>query len=317
MNPDVPGSPMALLKGTLTTLLQQNTKAQSDALEAFKERQAKLDQEIREALARLDERRRGEAKSTRGGFTFQDAVARFVSHAVKGAPVVADATGNTVGARPNCRVGDQVVRFTGESIYDGAAVVVEAKRDATYTATKALQELEIARSNRSATGGLFVMARSHAPASFPAFAYHGADILVVWDDEDEQTDPHLHAALLMAMCVASRRKRPQDAGDIKALADIEHRIQGELARLQKMRKLSDSIRRNAEELSDEIRKGGDKLEILLGKARSTLLALNVELVDAEAERIAPVLLPATSLHDARAALALPANGYSEEIRETA
>jgi len=46
-----------------------------------------------------------------------------------------------------------------------------------------------------------------------------------------------------------------------------------------MRKLSDSIRRNAEELSDEIRKG--KLEVLLGKAKSTLQALNVELVENE------------------------------------
>ena len=81
--------------------------------------------------------------------------------------------------------------------------------------------------------------------------------------------------------------------------------------------MSDSIRRNAEELSDEIRKGGDKLDILLGKAKSTLQALNVELVDAEEEKSAPLLLPATSLREARAALAVPANEHGEEIRQTA
>jgi hypothetical protein len=84
-----------------------------------------------------------------------------------------------------------------------------------------------------------------------------------------------------------------------------------------MRKLSDSIRRNAEELSDEIRKGGDKLEIVLGKAKSTLQTLNVELVDAEEEKSAPMLLPATSLRDARAALARPESEDTDEIRQTA
>lgn len=307
MNPEVAGSPMAVLKTALTTLLQTHAKSQQEAMKAFQERQTKLDTEIREALARLEERKRGDAKSTRGGFTFQDAVVSFVTQAVVGAPVVVDVTGNSTGARPNCRVGDQVVRFNAESAFAGAAFVVEAKRDASYTVTKALQELEVARSNRDAGIGVFVLARSHAPAGFPSFARHGSDILVVWDDSDEATDPYLHAAILLAFGLTTRRKRPEDAGDIKALADIEHRIQAELARLDRMRKLSESIRKNAEELGEEIRKGGDKLGLLLRNAKSTLKALDVELKDAEVEAEEPLQLQEQSLPRARGALRASSN----------
>lgn len=303
MNPDVPGSPMAVLKNSLSALLRQHGESQREALVAMQERQAKLEQAIRESLVRLEERKRGDARSARGGFDYEDAVLRFVQRAVQGAPVTVDTTANTVGARPGCKVGDQVIRFTEESIYAGGALVIEAKRDSTYTVTKALQELERARGNRLASSGVFVVARSHAPAAFPRFARYGSDILMVWDEEDEETDPYLHAALLLGLALASQKRRPDDAGDVKALAGIEHSLQEELKRLDKMRKLSDSIRRDAEKLGEEVRIGTDKLGQLLRKAKEALRAMNVELADAEAAKNAPIMLPADSLVQARAALA--------------
>ncbi|MDI3289756.1 hypothetical protein [Polyangium sp. 15x6] len=301
MNPEMPNSPMAVLKNALSTLLRQHGEEQREVMVAMQERQAKLEQEIRESLVRLEERKRGAAKSTRGGFEYQDAVLRFVQGAVQGAPVTVDTTANTVGAKPSCKVGDQVVRFTQESIYAGGALVIEAKREGAYTVTKALQELELARGNRNANSGILVMARSHAPAAFPSFARYGNDILVVWDEEDEATDPYLHAAVLLGLALASRQRRSDDAGDIEALADIEHRIQKELERLDKMRKLSESIRSDAEKLADEVRKGGDALGLLLRKAKSTLKALNVELAEVDDAKSAPVMLPAGSLLQARGA----------------
>jgi hypothetical protein len=302
MNPDLPGSPMATLKGALSSLLGEHAKSQREALTLMQERQAKLDQEIRESIARLEERRRCDAKSTRGGFVFEDAVLRFVQRAVQGAPIEVNATANTVGAKPNCKKGDQVLRFTSESVYAGGALVVEAKRDASYTVTSAIAELELSRGNRTAGAAVFVMARSHAAAGFPSFARYGNDILVVWDEEDEGTDAYLHAAILLGLALASRQRRPDDAGDIEALADIEHRIQKELDRLCKMRKLVESIRGDAEKLGDEVRKGGNALDMLLRKAKTTLKALNVELADAEDARSAPVSLPADSLVQAQSAV---------------
>jgi hypothetical protein len=302
MNPELPNSPMAVMKSTLSTLLQQHVKSQEESMTLLHERQTKFEQDVRESLVRLEERKRGDAKSPRGGFSFEDAVVRFVQHAVQGAPIEVNTTANTVGAKPGCKKGDQVLRFTAESIYAGGALVVEAKRDSSYTVTRALEELELARGNRTAGAGVFVMARSHAPVAFPTFARFGSDILVVWDNEDEGTDAYLHAAVLLGLAIASRQRRPDDAGDIDALSDIEHRIQKELDRLDKMRKLTESIRADAEKLGEEVRKGSDALGLLLRKAKSTLKALNVELTEVEEARSAPVMLPVASLTLARNSL---------------
>jgi len=292
MNPDEPGSPLAVLKSSLSLLLEAQGKSLSEALAAVEERQQKLDQYIREAVARLEERRRGDARCARGGNTFQDNGLNFIQRAVLGAPVVVDNLGGIVGARPGSKVGDQLLRFNDESIFAGAALVVEMKHDASYTVSRALAELEVARSNRSAQVGLFVMAKSHAPAGFPLMARYGQDILVTWDDEDDSTDPYLHAGIILGLALASRQRRPVDEGDIKALADVEHRIQTELKRHETMKKLAERIRKDAEELGEELRKGSDKLTLLLRNAKSTLKALNVELADADAERVEVIELGA-------------------------
>jgi hypothetical protein len=316
MNPELPSSPMAVLKNTLSALLQQHVKTQQESMALLHERQAKFEQEVRESLVRLEERKRGDAKSARGGYTFEGAVARFVQRAVQGAAIEVNTTANTVGAKPGCKKGDQVLQFTAESAYAGGALVVEAKRDSSFTVRKALEELELARGNRTAGAAVFVMAKSHASTAFPGFARYGTDILVTWDDEDDQTDPYLHAAILLGLALASRARRPDDAGDIRALADIEHRIQKELERLDKMRKLAESIRDDADKLAEEVRKGGNALDLLLRKAKSTMKALDVELAEAEEAKSAPVMLPAGSLVQARAALEEGAPGEGT-IRESA
>jgi hypothetical protein len=55
-------------------------------------------------------------------------------------------------------------------------------------------------------------------------------------------------------------------------------------------------------LTEEVRKGGNALDLLLRKAKSTLKALDVEFAEAEDARSAPVMLPAASLVQAHAAL---------------
>lgn len=292
MNPDEPGSPLAVLKSSLQTLLEKHAKSQAEVMAGLEERQQKLDQYIRESVARIEERKRGDSSSVRGGATFENAVLRFMQNVVQGAPLVDESVGDVVGALSGRKVGDHVLRFTTESLYFGSALVVEAKHDASYSVTKALAELEVARPNRNAQVGLFVMARSHAPVGFPAMARYGSDILVTWDADDESTDPYLHAAVILGLALASRQQRPADPGNVEALADIEHRINQELRRHEKMKKLADGIRKDAKELGEELRKGDDKLNVLLRKAKDTLKALNVELAETDAERGQPLLLAA-------------------------
>jgi hypothetical protein len=302
VNPDAPSSPMAILKASLTKLLQDQASAQVELAKRQDQRQSLFEKEVREALARIETKRTHDLKTTRGGLDFEDAVLAFVRAATQGAPCLFEVTAATAGVG-RCKKGDAVVRFTPESAFAGAGVVFEAKRDASYTVQKALDELDAARKNRNAAAGVFVMARTHASDLFPRFARYGNNVIVTWDDQDPATDAYLHAALLLGMGLITRTRSAGDAGDIAALRDIESRIETELGRLAKMEKHGDAIRKNVDGISDEIRKGQKALDLLLRRAQSTLRALNVELTDEAAEAASPILLSAGSCE--AGTLALP------------
>jgi hypothetical protein len=297
VNPEDPASPMALLKASLSKLLQEQSSTQLALVKRQEERQVQFEKEVREALVRMETRRTQELKSTRGGLVFEDAVLAFVRKATEGAPCVFDATGASAGMG-RCKKGDAVVRFTEESAFADAGVVFEAKRVENYSVQRALDELDAARKNRDAAAGVFVMARSHASDNFPRFARYGRNVLVVWDDQDPFTDAYLHAAILLGVGLVTRTETTGDAGDIDALHDIEARIEAELTRLGKMEKHSENIRKNANDLSHEIGVAQKKLDVLLRNAQRTLTALNVELTDEANEATSPLCLPKGSLEAA-------------------
>jgi hypothetical protein len=270
VNPDAPGSAMGIMKQTVTTLLTEHSRSQAEVLKAQQERQERFEKEVREALVRLETRRAQERLSPRGGIEFEDAVVQFIAQAVRGAPCIVEATGNTPGLRTRCKKGDLVLRFTQESAFAGA--------------------------------GVFVIARSHAPEGFPTFARFGSNVLVVWDETDVAADAYLHAAILLGLALATRVRTVGDQGDLKALRNIEGRIEDELQRLERMEKHTESIRKNSDGISDEIRKAKRQLDLLLQKAKSTLTALNIELHDEAAERSTRISLPEGSYLTATSAL---------------
>ena len=90
------------------------------------------------------------------------------------------------------------------------------------------------------------------------------------------------------------------------------RFEDELRRLDKMEKHNDGIRKNSDGIADEIRKAQRQLDLLLRKAKSTLLALNIELREEEVERSSPIALDSASLAAATAALnSLPQRAASD------
>jgi hypothetical protein len=306
VNPEAPQSPMAILKTSLTALLDKQGAQQLDVARQQQMRQEQFEKEVREALARMETRRAHDQRSPRGGFDFEDAVVAFLAAAISGAPCALEVTGLTTGEVGRSRKGDAVLRFTTESAFAGAGVVFEAKREAGYTPQRALDELDAGRKNRNAVAGVFVLARSAAGDAFPRFARHGSNVLVVWDDQDGATDAYLHAALLLGMALVTRTKLLGDVGDITALRDVEGRIAAELDRLEKMEKHNEGIRRNCDGLGEEVRKARRALDLLLRKARSTLQGLNIELQEEAVERGSPIALSGDSLE--QAAAALPAKG---------
>lgn len=275
VNPDAAGSAMSVVRGTLVATLQNHFKENRDRLDAQERRQVLFQQQVTDALARMEGARQRDRKNPSGGFDFQDQVLLFIQRALGNGPYVAEKTANNVGLRKNCKVGDQVVRFTKDSAFHGAALVVEAKREAKYTLVKAAEEIALGRANRGATGGLFVMAASHAPPDFPLFTKHGEDVFVVWDAEDPLSSAYLHAAIITALSVASRRVRPPETGRIDALARLEGRLEAERRRLETMKKCNEKIRDGSEKLAEEIDKGLSQFNILIRKGKETLAALNV------------------------------------------
>jgi len=313
VNPDAPGSPMAILKTSLTKLLQEQAATQTEVAKQQEVRQTQFEKEVREALSRIETKRAQDRNSIHGGLDFEDAVVAFVGIATESAPCIFDVTGATAGVG-RCKKGDAVLRFTGESAFAGAGVVFEAKQDATYSVQKAIDELDAARKNRDAVAGVFVMARSHASDAFPRFARYGSNVLVTWDNQDPATDAYLQAAVLLGMALVTRSRTTGDAGDIAALCDVETRIEAEISRLARMEKHSDAIRRNVDGISDEIRKAQAALDLLLRKAQSTLHAMNVEIRDEAEERGSPIALPHCAFPDA--VMAAAGNGLDACAVET-
>jgi len=304
VNPDAPNSPMAIMRQSLTTLLQDHAKQQQEFAKEQFDRQSQFEREVQAAITRLETRRDHDMVSPRGGLDFEDAVVEFVTAALRGAPCMVEPTGMTTGLRARCKKGDVVIRFTEESVFCGAGIVVEAKRDASYSVSKAIAELEEARKNRGACAGVFVMAKSHAPEGFPGFGRFGNNVLLVWDEGDTSTDPYLHAGLLLGLGLVSRTRAGAETGDINALRDLEARIEDEIRRFEKMEKLNDAIQKNSDGIGEELRKAKRQLNILLQKGKDVMTALQVSVVNEEEEKATPILIPKASLAEASSALAV-------------
>ena len=290
INPQDPRSPLGSMKAALESMLEKQGVSAKEAREKQEQRQHELEVLVKEALARFETKKEHDSNSAHGGATFEDAVVEFVAGAASGSSYLVEATGGVAGKIPRNKVGDVLVHFTDHSAFSGCKVVIEAKHDRSYTVAKSLEELGTARKNRGASVGLFVMSASHAPAGFPEFARYGGNILVTWDQEDGLTDPRFKAALTAALCLATRKVKVADAGDIQALERVRIDIERQLERLGKVRKSNDSIRSNVDKIENEIRLSEKDLKKLVENAEKTLGALNVELVNEAEEAQTPIRL---------------------------
>ncbi len=290
INPAAENSPLAIIKTSLTTLLSEHMKTMEERLEAERKENTEHRRLMQESIQRIEARRREEARSSRGGAPFEEAVAAFAQRMIGASGYVVDSVGDTTGLRPNCKVGDVVIGFPREHAFAEARVVLEAKRDKSYTVSKALAELEVARKNRDAQVGIFVLATSHAQPGFQTFARYGRDVLVLWNDQDPGTDSHFEAALMLGLALAQRTKCMADEGDVNALREVAERLEAEVKRLATIQSHAESIKKKAEAIEKEARVGDKKLCKILDDTKLTLTALNVELNDEAVERADPIVL---------------------------
>lgn len=288
INPEIEGSPFQVLRGTLERALRSAAEEQRAALNELRVAQASLQVEVREAVARMEARRSERDRSTAGGIEFEEVALERVFDLTRGLPVRAAAVGATTGAVARSKKGDGVLEFSSESAFAGARVVIEVKRDRTFTTARALDELQQARANRGAQVGLLVLADGHAPTGFPSFLRDGADVLVRWSPEDPALDAMLRAAVSLCCALVSRSAAPGDETEAEQLQQIVGGLDRELRRLADVRALADAIRQKAEKLVDEVDAGQREAQRLADRARDALSTRLGAARDPARERGAPI-----------------------------
>lgn len=279
---------LAPLQETLTGLIERHQKQQAEAFEAQRQRQEAFEREIQAAVQRIELRKEQARRGVAGGREFEEEVHAFVSVLLQGGAYVVDFTGNKKSAGMHRKVGDVVITFTEESAFAGAKVVIEAKRKDGYTLRSALDELSVARQNRDAAVGLFVMSSNAAPAGFPPFARYGHNVVVMWDSEDRSTDAYLHAAALVALALASRTQRRETVDEAVELEALCQRVQGELARIERIRGKATTVLHAAKAIQEEVNKGQEELAMALTSTRKLLDGVKAERSDEAAESQTPI-----------------------------
>jgi hypothetical protein len=208
---DDPASPLSLLRKELM-----------DAVGAFSESNARFQTDVRATLDTFRVRREEAARSSLHGHTFEYAAGELLQLEAQHAGDICERLSGTPG-REGRKTGDFVVTLGADSGAPRERIVFECKAEKGYTEAAALEELGLARKNREAQVGVFVVARESALEGFAAFRRIGCDILVVWDSEDPATDVYLKAAMSIARALVVEHHRSFDQS-AEGLREVEESI---------------------------------------------------------------------------------------------
>jgi hypothetical protein len=233
--------------------------------------------QVREALARLDTRRKEEARTTRHGIAFEDQLGALLADEAQRLGDIHEATGETTGAIKQCKKGDHVVELGADSAAANARIVWEAKEKQDYSLRAALEEIEEARRNRQAQVGVFVFSRKAAPEAIEPLQRHGTNVVVVWDADDPASDLVVRAAYSLARALAVRERRT-DRESLAAIAEIERAARGvekQIGYLDDVRKWAETVKGHGEKIAerstrmaDELRRDVERLDAQIASMRT-------------------------------------------------
>lgn len=217
--------------------------------------------QVREALARLDTRKKHEARTTMHGVAFEERLGALLADEAQRLGDLFEATGEVTGAIKQCKKGDYVVELGTESVAAHARIVWEAKEKQAYALRAALEEIDEARRNRQAQVGVFVYSRKTAPEGLESLQRHGNDVVVVWDAEDPASELVVRAAYSLARALAVRERR-SDRESQAAIAEIERAaraVERQIGYLDEVRKWAETVKGHGEKIADRSSKMADEL----------------------------------------------------------
>lgn len=246
---DRDGSALARLKrevlGTIEKLSRDNVEFQS---------------QVREALTRIDTRKKEEARTTRHGIAFEERLGALLAEEAQRLGDLYEATGETTGVIKQCKKGDCVIQLGADAAAAHARIVWEAKEKQAYPVRAALEEIEEARRNRQAQVGVFVYSRKTAPEGLESLQRHGADVVAVWDAEDPASDLVVRAAYSLARALAVRERASGESQ--AALGELEQAarsVERQITYLDDVRKWAETVKGHGEKIAERSARMGDEL----------------------------------------------------------
>ena len=226
----------------------------SDLIENMRRESLEFQQRVISSLEAMRARREESFASTRHGKDFEDNVYGLIANACQKAGDVPEHVGNRTGEIRHCRVGDCLITLGPDCNAAGARIVCEAKEDASYDLRRSLDEIATARANRKAEVGLFVHSSRTARPGLSPLARYGNDIVVVWNAEDEQTDPYLVAALIICKALAVRQTLTDHevAADFDLLERSIREVERQAGYLDEIKTSSSTIKSGAERILNRV-----------------------------------------------------------------
>ena len=213
---------------------------------------AEFHTQMREAIAKIDTRKKADAVTPRHGLEFEARLGEVIAAEAQRLGDVHEPTGDAPGLIKHCKIGDHVVALGADSVAAKARIVWEAKDKRGVSVRAALDEIGDARRNRQAQIGVFVFSAQTAPASLSTLQRYGSDILVVWDSNDPASDLVLRVAYSLARALAVR-ERESDQTSQAAVAEIERAsraIEKQVSYLDDVRKWAETVRGHGEKIAD-------------------------------------------------------------------
>jgi hypothetical protein len=238
---------------------------------------AEFQLQMREAMARVDTRRKEEARSPRHGIEFEERLGALLADEAQRLGDLYEATGDTTGNIKNCKVGDHVIELGADSAAAHARIVWEAKEKQGSSLRAAVDEIDEARRNRHAQVGVFVFSSKTAPEGLEPLHRHGNDIMVVWNPDDATSEVVVRAAYSLARCLAVRERRT-DRESLEAILEIDRAaraIEKQVGYLEEVRRWAETVKGHGEKIADrssrmvdELRRDVERLDVQIASMRT-------------------------------------------------
>ena len=237
---DQDNSALAKLQKVLTTQIENQNKQQQE-FRVF----------VESALSAFTARKEESNRSTTHGMEFEKRVFETFANLLDGSGDTIDDVSKNSGVISRCRTGDALITLHDDCAAPGAKIVIEAKEAEGQTMSSIREEIALARKNREAAFGIFVLsAKTLFSKKINRVQKFKQDIIVVWDSENEDSNLILEYALTFVKSFIVKTSRENDAVSIdmevinKALVNIEK----DILDLDKTLTWTNTIRNNAENI---------------------------------------------------------------------